>query len=76
MISRDAKPVEGQHRPVYRPINLSGRKPQDPNVYPVSPYVNAAERDRIWQITRQTAEGCNIPSAPPTEYLAPDEDGA
>jgi hypothetical protein len=58
------------HIPVYKPIDFRPvRKPSEP-AGPVDLLTEALRRmkaERIWQITRQTAEGCNAPSIAPAE---------
>ena len=51
------------HVPVYRRIELRPvrvRVPPEP-VNARAEHIRRAEADRIWAITRQTAEGCNPP---------------
>jgi hypothetical protein len=44
-----------------RPVRVS--QPQEP-ANPRAEHIRRAEADRIWAITRQTAEGCNEPTRP------------
>jgi hypothetical protein len=70
------------HVPVYRRIEIGQRRHEPPTIVEaIRPYITAEQQDRLWAITRQTAEGCNQPSiaAPSSsinssEYVAPDED--
>ena len=52
------------HVPVYKPIEKRPvRKPDPPEPANArAERVRSAEADRIWAITRQTAEGCNEPA--------------
>ena len=69
--------VEGQHRPIYRRIEIGPRPHVPPAVIEaIPPYVSAEEQERIWAITRHTAEGCSAPTINQSEYLAPSEDCA
>ena len=84
MINRNAEPITKEHRPVYRRIEIGQRRYEPPAIVEaISPYISVAEQDRVWTITRQTAEGCNQPSIivsdssiAPSEYIAPSEDCA
>jgi hypothetical protein len=52
------------HMPVYKRIELRPvrvREPPEP-VNARAERIRSAEADRIWTITRQTAEGCNQPT--------------
>lgn len=52
------------HMPVYKRIELRPvrvREPPEP-VNARAERIRSAEADRIWAITRQTAEGCNQPT--------------
>lgn len=51
------------HVPPYKRIELHPVRKPEP-LEPVNPraeHTRRAEADRIWAITRQTAEGCNPP---------------
>lgn len=52
------------HVPIYKPIDIHPvRTPEPPE--PVNAHAERARRadaDRIWAITKQTAEGCNQPT--------------
>jgi hypothetical protein len=52
------------HVPVYKPIEMRPvRTPEPPApVNARAERIRSAEADRIWAITRQTAEGCNQPT--------------
>jgi hypothetical protein len=51
------------HEPVYKRIEIGPariREPPEP-VNARAQWARSAEADRIWAITKQTAEGCNQP---------------
>jgi hypothetical protein len=52
------------HVPVYKRIELRPvRRPEPPEpVNARAERIRSAEADRIWAITKQTAEGCNQPT--------------
>jgi hypothetical protein len=60
---RSLEPIE--HRPVYKRIDLhpvrAKELPEPTNA--LQELLRSTEADRIWAITRQTAEGCNQPAA-------------
>jgi hypothetical protein len=66
VIPRNAEPIE--HRQVYKPINLHLVRRPPEAADPVDLLGEALRRtkaERIWKITKQTAEGCNAPSVEP-----------
>lgn len=65
MINRDAKPIEAEHRPVYRRIEFGLVRRPFEAAEPVDLLTEAKRRtnaEYIWQAIRQTAEGCNAPT--------------
>ena len=69
MIPRDARPVE--HRSPYKRVDLCAQQPITPadagstELDATNAAVRRLEGKRIWDLIKQTAEGCNAPTNVP-----------